>query len=111
MAKSNILKWIAHILRCVRQEKAMTLAINQLSESELAQTILPIRYRQGQKEYFGKKGMSLHIDVLLLKQQTATLQKDVYFTAIYRSDQDVVETLCVANHVLEQIKKNYPGQS
>ena len=53
--------------------------------------------------------MSLHVDVLLQKQQTGTLQKDVYFTAIYRSDQDVTETLCVADHVLEQIKKDYPS--
>ena len=53
--------------------------------------------------------MSLHVDVLLQKQQTGMLQKDVYFTAIYRSDQDVIETLCVADHVLEQIKKDYPS--
>ena len=51
--------------------------------------------------------MSLHIGVLLQKQQTGTLQKDVYFTAIYQSDQDVIETLRVADHVLEQIKKDY----
>ena len=38
--------------------------------------------------------MSFHVDVLLQKQQTGTLQKNVYFTAVYRSDQDVIETLC-----------------
>ena len=31
------------------------------------------------------------------------------FSAIYRSDQDVIETSCVADHVLEQIKKDYPS--
>ena len=106
---------MAHILKGAQQEKAKTLAINQLSRtkgfwlSDWAQRILPIRYREGQKEYFGKKGMSLHIDVLLQQQQTGTPQKDVYFTATYRSDQDVVETLCVADHVLEQIKKDCPS--
>ena len=45
--------------------------------------------------------MSLHIDVLLQKQRTGTPQKDVHFTAIYRSDQAVIETLSVADHVLE----------
>ena len=53
--------------------------------------------------------MSLHIDILLQKQQTGTLQKDVYFTAIYRSDQDVVQTFRVTDIVLEQIKKDYPS--
>ena len=115
ITKLNILEWMAHILRGVQQEKAKTLAMNQLSQtkgfwlSDWAQKILPIRYRKGQNEYFGKKGMSLRIDVLLQKQQTGTLQKDVYFTATYRSDQDVIDTLCVADHALEQIKKDYPS--
>ena len=60
IAKSNILEWMAHILRGVQQETAKTLAINQPSQtkgfclSDWAQKILPIRYREGQKEFFGK---------------------------------------------------------
>ena len=34
MAKSNILEWMAHILRGVQQEKAKTLAMNQLSQTK-----------------------------------------------------------------------------
>ena len=52
--------------------------------------------------------MSLHVDVLLQKQQTGTLQKDVCIIAIYQSDQDIIETLCMADHVLEKIKKDHP---
>ena len=31
----------------------------------------------------------------------------MYFTSVYRSDQDVVETLCVLDHVLAQMKTDY----
>ena len=53
ITKSNILEWMAHILRGVQQEKAKILAINELSQtkgfwlSNWAQKILPIRYREG----------------------------------------------------------------
>lgn len=115
MAKSSILEWMAHILRGVQQEKAKAHAMQSLSTttgfwiSDWAQKILPLRYREGQKEYFGKKGMSLHVDVLFQKDQDGQLRKDVYFTALYRSDQNVLETLCVLDHVLAQIKRDYPN--
>ena len=33
----------------------------------------------------------------------------MYFTSVYRSDQDVVETLCVIDNVLAQMKTDYPN--
>ena len=33
----------------------------------------------------------------------------MYLTSVYRSDQDVVETLCVLDHVLAQMKTDYPN--
>ena len=78
--------------------------------SDWAQKILPLKYvyREGQKECFGKKGMSLHVNVLLQKYEDGQLRKVVYFTSVYRSDQDVAETLCVLDHVLAQMKTDYP---
>ena len=35
--------------------------------------------------------------------------KSVYFTTIYRCDQDVIDTLCVAEHVLKEIQKDHPN--
>ena len=115
IAKSNIFEWMAHIVRSVQQEKAKVQAMQLLSAttgfwiSDWAQKVLPLKYQEGQKEYFGKKGMSLHVDVLSKKDEDGQLRKDVHFTSVYRSDQDVVETLCVVDHVLAQMKTDYPN--
>ena len=45
------------------------------------QKILPAKYRERQKEYFSKKGMPLHVDVFLLKEN-GQLRKKVYFAAV-----------------------------
>ena len=114
-AKSNIFEWMTHIVRSVQQEKAKVHAMQLLSAttgfwiSDWAQKVLHLKYREGQKEYFGKKGMSLHVDVLFQKDEDGQLRKDVYFTSVYRNDQDVVETLCVLDHVLAQMKTGYPN--
>jgi hypothetical protein len=71
---SNIIvDWIRHIVRGVQQAKAKSFAMNQLSTTcgvwlrDWAQKVLPMKFRESQKEYFGKKGMSLHIDVFFFK--------------------------------------------
>ena len=67
-------------------------------------------FREGQRDYFGNKGMSVHVDVLMTKAVTSSeLMKSVYFTTIYTCDQDVIDTLCVAEHVLKEIQKDHPN--
>ena len=52
--------------------------------------------------------MSVHVDVLLTKAVASSeLMKSMYFTTIYRCDQDVIDTLCVAEHVLKEIQKDH----
>ena len=69
----SIYTWIKHILRSVQQNKAREHAMNNLDLetglwlSDWAQKILPVAFREGQKEYFGKKGMSMHIDCFILQ--------------------------------------------
>ena len=55
-----------------------------------------MRFREGQKEYFGKKGISLHGDVFFMKKNHI-LHKQVYFTTSYRCDQGTVDTLSIAD--------------
>ena len=70
LSVESIKNWIQHISRSVQQNKEY--AMNNLDLktglwlSDWSQKILPVAYREGQKEYFGKKGMSMHIDCLLI---------------------------------------------
>lgn len=113
-AKLKIMEWMSHIIRGVQQNEAKVNAFAQLNEEnglwirDWAQKVLPVKYRESQKEYFGKKGLSLHIDVFFYKSND-TLMKSVYFTVISRSDQDVYSTLCVAEVVIKQFQVDYPN--
>ena len=61
---------------------------------------MPDKYREGQKEYFGKKGMSLHVDCLFY-QKDGSIRKTVYFTSLYRCDQDAIDVLSIQDEVLK----------
>ena len=55
-------------------KKAKSDILNDLDESsafwfqDFAQKVLPVKFREGQHEYFGKRGMSLHVDVFFVKK-------------------------------------------
>ena len=73
-----------------------------------AQKVLPFTFREKQSDYFGKKGMSVHVDVFFKKNEQGQLTKLVYFTVIFRCDQDMLSTLTVAQAVLQQYKIDNP---
>ena len=79
LAKSNIFECMAHIVGSVQQKKAKVHAMQLLSAatgfwiSDWAQKVLPLKYREGQKEYVAKKGISLHVDVLFQKDEDGEL--------------------------------------
>ena len=65
-------------------------------------------FREGQCNYFGKKGMMLHVDVLLLKYNNQ-IHKHIYFTTAYRSDQGIADSLTIASFVIKQIATDFPN--
>ncbi|GBM65883.1 hypothetical protein AVEN_49928-1 [Araneus ventricosus] len=110
---NSLLNWMKHTIRDVQQTNAKIFAVSKLTSKtalwikDWAQKIIPIKFRESQREYFGKKGMSLHIDVLLFKSDD-TLQKQVHFTILERSDQGLEHTLSVLEHVAKQVKTDFP---
>ena len=97
-----------------QQKKAKIDACAQLDDKtafwlkDYAQKVLPVKFREGQKEYFGKKGMSMHIDVFFLKENDH-LKKHVYLTVIYHCDQGISSVISIADSVLDQFHKDEPG--
>jgi hypothetical protein len=107
-----VLEFMRHILRADKQDDAKIYAMKLLSNTtafwlkDWAQKILPQSFREKQSDYFGKKGMSLHIDTFYSKKDDSLI-KQVYYTAIFRCDQDMSATLSVADHVIKQFHKDY----
>ena len=73
-SKEKILEWKAHILRSVHQDSAKTDRLKQLKPHQAvvimdwAMKFLPARFRETQTEWYGKKGRSWHISVVITKE-------------------------------------------
>ena len=114
IAVQNIHEYIKHLMRDSQQKKAKSEAFDKLSESagfwlkDFCQKIIPVKFREGQKEYFGKKGMSLHVDIFFYKVSEEQIKKQIYFTIIYRCDQSTADVAVIADVVLDQFRKDLP---
>ena len=75
---------------------------------DYCQKVLPSKFRKGQKEYFGKKGMILHVDVIFFLDSNGDLQKNVSFTTVYQCDQGIINSLSIANLLLDKLYKELP---
>ena len=113
-AKADIFSWMFHNIRSVQQDRSKQYVITQLDMksalllSDWAMKVLPQAHREKMDAWFGKRGISLHVDVLFYKDSKSNLKKMTYFTAIDRCLQDMSSVLCVFEHVLEQIKRDLP---
>lgn len=58
-------------------------------------------------EYYGKRGISVSVEVFISKS-FSTYIKQVYLVALDRCDQDMLQTLCIAEIVLDQFSKDCP---
>ena len=65
-------------------------------------------FRKGQNEYFGKKGMTLHVDFIFFLDSDGDLQKNVYFATVYQCDQGITDSLSIANLLLDKLHKDLP---
>ena len=93
LSRTYIIEWMCHVLRGVRQEKAKLYAISQLDPScviwlsDWAQKVIPSMFREGQRDYFGKKRMSVHVDVLPTKAVASSeLMKSVFYYNLHTPD-------------------------
>ena len=114
----SIITYMQHQIRDFQQRQAKSFCFNHLDDTtafwlkDFAQKVLPQSYREGQKEYFGKKGMTLHIDVFFRKEAAGVTELDVpdnllkyvYFTCIFRSQQTMIDVLNIGEHVMISLR-------
>ena len=81
IAIKDIIEYIKHLVRDVQQCKAKSYAFDKINNNsalrlhDFNQKIIPIKCCESQKEYFGKKGKTLHIDVFCYKLNDSIQKK------------------------------------
>ncbi|CAH0546967.1 unnamed protein product [Brassicogethes aeneus] len=112
-AKQKIFDWQNHIIRAAQQGKARTTVMDILESRQAlwirdwAEKILPSRNLESMTEYFGKRGFSLSVEVFLIKNEEKW-QKFVYFVALDRCEQELLDCLSIADIVLQQFSHDNP---
>lgn len=113
VSQERLKNWMAHNLRGYQQNLSKSLGFSSMSETtflwirDWSQKVLPMRFRECQAEYFGKKGMSVHVDVFFRKVEDK-IEKYVFLTCVENCKQDLPETLIIAEVALKQLKKQFP---
>ena len=113
---SMIFSWQQHLLRGQQQAKAK---INSMTEINLdnntvlwirdwAQKHLPAAGLESMEQYFGKNGISVHIDVFLMNRNDVWC-KQVYLSVIDRCQQDLLDLLSLSEIVIEQFHEDFPN--
>ena len=64
-------------------------------------------FHQGQIDYFGKKGMTLHVDIIVT-MVNMKLQKNIYFTSVKTVDRDAKDVLALADNILKKLQVEFP---
>ena len=71
IGKKDIFEYIKHLVRDAKQSKAKSYAFHKIDNNSalwlhnFCQKIIPIKYNESQKEYFGKKSMTTYRCILL----------------------------------------------
>jgi hypothetical protein len=117
-AQESTLKWAQHVVRGYQQHKSKEKAMEQVMMdssciviiSDWSMKWLPLRHRESQSDWFGKRGISLHIDVVFLKsdEHDGQLQKYTYLTVIDETKQDSVAVSACYQQVLKDVKVSFP---
>ena len=83
-AKNNIIDYLKHLIRDSQQYKAKEYAFECLKENtafwlrDFSQKVLPVKFRERQQDYYGKKGIRLHVDVFF-NEATESLKEACIF--------------------------------
>ena len=112
-ARDAINSWKSHQLRMVHQDNARTNILDILEQDsalivqDFAMNFIPAQYRETQKEFFGKRGISWHITVCQTKVDGNLLAQ--IFVHIVKSGLRESETVVtIMEHVIQTLKKEHP---
>lgn len=106
--------WKAHQLRVVHQDQARLDVIDKLCESKVlitqdfAMKFLPVQFREAQNDFFGKRGLSWHITVVLRRSAAGQLESQSFIHILEKGLQDGQAVVPIMAHVLTCLKNQHP---
>ena len=108
-SRKNIESWKAHLLRSVNQDEARLDVLDTLEENDVlvvldwAMKFLPRKHRESQTEWFGKRGISLHISVAT-RRVNGNLEMLTMIHVFQSCSQDSLAVLAVVDDIMKQLK-------
>ena len=115
-AAQAINAWKSHILRSVQQDKARTDILELLDNTtalitqDWAMKFLPQKNRETQQDWYGKRGISWHICVVVRKVNSK-LQHQTMIHIVKNALQESETVLWIMEHTLATIKRKHPELS
>lgn len=109
--RSAVIEWFTHNVRAFQQNKSKEDAMELVDEKtafilrDWSMKYIPQRFREGMRTWFGKKGLSDHVTVCQFLKN-GRMFKRTYMTLLNDSDQGLLDTLCVTEHALKQLRKD-----
>lgn len=79
-----------------------------LITQDFAMKFLPMQFREAQNDFFGKRGLSWHITVVLRRSAAAKLESQSFIHILEKSLQDSGAVVPIMAHVLTCLKKQHP---
>ena len=114
-AVQHIEAWKAHLLRSINQDTAKQDVLKKLDDnaallvSDWAMKYVPCKYRESQRDWFGKRGISWHLSVAIKKSIDKGIEM-LTFAHIFEScSQDSPTVLAIFDDVLQQLKSILPS--
>jgi hypothetical protein len=111
----SIMNWQKHIIRGSQQEFSKKVMFEKLGTGilywlrDFGMKIIPKKFREKQVDWFGKKGITNHIDCVYSADENGQITKVTYVTFLDNCTQDTYAVLCIFKHVLEQVRVDFPG--
>ena len=112
--KHNIDAWQAHLIRSVNQDECRLEILKTLDKTSVllvldwAMKYLPKKFRESQRDWFGKRGIPWHITVAFRRDDNGDMEIMTFVHVFETSNQENCDVLAILNDVFCQLKSINP---
>ena len=105
--------WKAHQLRTVRQDQSRLKILRELDSGSVfitqdwAMKFLPRKYRESQSDWYGKRGISWHISVVV-RRRADQFESQGFVHIVQNCTQGSSAVVSIMAHILRTLKSEHP---